>query len=61
MIPSRLEKGDKIAIVSLSLGILGEKDCRHELEIGLKRLEDFGLVPVVMPNSLKGVKLEQLT
>ncbi|MBR2677858.1 MAG: LD-carboxypeptidase [Bacilli bacterium] len=56
MIPSRLEKGDKIAIVSLSLGILGEKDCRHELEIGLKRLEDFGLVPVVMPNSLKGVK-----
>ena len=55
MIPNKLEKGDKVAIVSLSRGILGEEGCKHELEIGLKRLKEFGLIPVVMPNALKGV------
>ena len=29
--PKKLQKGDKIAIVSLSSGIMGEDFCRHEL------------------------------
>ena len=32
-----------IAIVSLSSGVLGENFVKHELEIGLKRLEKFEL------------------
>lgn len=53
--PKKLNKGDKIAVVSLSRGILGMPFCKHELEIGLQRLKEFGLVPVIMPNSLKGM------
>jgi muramoyltetrapeptide carboxypeptidase LdcA involved in peptidoglycan recycling len=29
--------GDKIAIVSVSSGILGELNVRHQLELGIKR------------------------
>lgn len=54
--PEHLVKGDKIAIVSLSRGLLGEPFIKHELDIALKRLEEFGLVPVIMPNALKGMK-----
>jgi muramoyltetrapeptide carboxypeptidase LdcA involved in peptidoglycan recycling len=53
--PKQLNKGDKIAIVSLSSGILGEFNVRHQLELGIKRLEELGLEPVFMPNSLKGL------
>lgn len=53
--PSRLKTGDKVAIVSLSSGILGESFIKHELDLGIKRLEEFGLTPVFMPNSLKGL------
>ena len=53
--PKKLYKGDKIAIVSLSSGILGMPYCEHELKIALKRLKEFGLEPVIMPNALKGV------
>lgn len=53
--PHQLNKGDKIAIVSLSRGILGMPFCKHELDIALKRLRDFGLEPVIMDNALKGV------
>lgn len=51
----RLQKNDKVAIVSLSSGILGETFVKHELELGEKRLKEFGLVPVYMKNSLKGL------
>ena len=51
--PKKLNKGDKIAIVSLSNGLLGMPYCRHELDIAIGRLKDFGLEPVIMPNSLK--------
>ena len=51
--PQKLNKGDKVAIVSLSRGLLGMPFCKHELDIGIKRLEEFGLVPVIMPNALK--------
>ena len=53
MIPKHLEKGDKVAIVSLSRGLLGMPFCKHELDLGIKRLKDIGLVPVIMPNALK--------
>ena len=54
--PKKLNKGDKVAIVSLSAGLLGMPFCKHELDIGLERLKEFGLIPVVMPNSLKDME-----
>ena len=50
--PSKLNKGDKVAIVSLSHGILGMPGCKHELDIAIKRLEEYGLVPVIMPHAM---------
>ncbi len=55
MKPNQLRVGDHVAIVSLSSGVLGEKFVAHELELGIKRLEEMGLVPVFMPNSQKGI------
>ena len=53
--PKMLKKGDKIAIVSLSWGGLGDKDLIHKYYIAKERLEnDFGLEVVTMPNALKG-------
>lgn len=54
IMPNMLSRGDSVAIVSLSSGILGEEYLRHQLEIGVKRLKEFGLEPVFMPNALKG-------
>ena len=51
--PKKLNKGDKVAIVSLSRGLLGMPFCKHELDLGIKRLKEFGLIPVIMPNALK--------
>jgi len=53
--PKALKLGDKVAIVSLSSGMLGEGFNAHNLKLGIKRLEQFGLIPVFMPNSLKGI------
>ncbi len=53
--PKHLNKGDKIAIVSLSSGLLGETSCKHQLSLGISRLKTFGLIPVFMTNSLKGI------
>lgn len=53
--PGSLSKGDKVAIVSLSSGMLGEEFCSHNIEIGVERLRSFGLEPVFMPNSCKGI------
>ena len=53
--PKKLKKGDKIAIVSLSWGGLGDKKLIHKYYIAKERLEnDFGLKVVTMPNALKG-------
>lgn len=52
----KLNKGDKIAIVSLSNGMLGEKFCSHQLKLGTKRLQDMGFEVVFMPNSLSGIE-----
>jgi muramoyltetrapeptide carboxypeptidase LdcA involved in peptidoglycan recycling len=57
--PKKLIVGDKVAIVSLSSGILGEPFVRHQLELGIKRLKQLGLEPVFMPNSLKGIEFIQ--
>ena len=54
--PKHLERGDTVAIVSLSSGILGEPGIIHKLDIARGRLEgDYGLKVRVMPNALKGV------
>ncbi|MHC5268287.1 S66 family peptidase [Enterococcus sp. LJL98] len=50
-----LQRGDKVAIVSLSSGTLGEDFCQHNVEIGSRRLEEMGLKPVFMPHALKGM------
>lgn len=52
----KLRKGDKVAIVSLSDGMLGEEFCSHNIEIGVRRLQEYGLEPVFMPNALKGIE-----
>lgn len=53
--PNALKKGDKIAIVSLSWGGLGDEKLIHKYYIAKERLEkDFGLSVVTMPNALKG-------
>ena len=44
-----------IAIVSLSSGIIGEASVRFEVEIGLRRLEAYGLKVKFMPHALKGL------
>lgn len=53
--PKRLKKGDKVAIVSLSSGLLGEPQCSHQLKHGIDRIKKLGLVPVFMENTLKGI------
>ena len=53
--PKRLRPGDKVAIVSLSSGSLGEPQFIHKYEIAKRRLEtDYGLSVAAMPNALKG-------
>lgn len=50
-----LQKGDRIAIVSLSWGGLGDEKLIHKYYIAKERLEkDFGLKVISMPNALKG-------
>ena len=45
----------KVAIISLSSGILGEPFVRHEVKIGMKRLHDYGLEVATTENALKGM------
>lgn len=45
-----------IAVVSLSSGILGESFVRFEVEIGLRRLKEYGLNVKFMPNALSGME-----
>lgn len=54
--PERLKRGDKVAIVSLSRGMLGEDMFIHKYHLAKARLEkDYGLTVVAMPNTLKGI------
>ena len=53
--PKRLKRGDKIAILSLSWGGLGDASLIHKYYIAKERLEnDFGLEVMCMPHALKG-------
>lgn len=55
--PNHLIPGDKVAVVSLSSGMLGEPWAIHKYDIAKERLEhDFGLSVVAMPNALKGIE-----
>lgn len=49
-------KVKKIGIVSLSSGILGESFIHHELNLGKKRLEEYGIEVVFLPHALKGLE-----
>ena len=52
--PKQLYVGDKVAIVSLSAGTLGESFASHELKQGIKHMKQLGLNPVFMPHALSG-------
>ena len=53
--PRKLNKGDRIAIVSLSWGGLGDPATIHKYRIAKGRLEhDFGLEVTCMPHALSG-------
>ena len=55
--PEHLKNGDKIALVSLSWGGLGDEKYLHKYEIAKKRLKDeFGLELIPMPHSLMGTE-----
>lgn len=55
IVPEKLKKGDKVALVSLSWGGAGDPDLLWRYELGKKRLEEvFGLVPLEMEHTLKG-------
>ena len=50
----------KIAIISLSRGLLGEDFIKHELDIGKKRLLDYGIEVTTTKHALNGLQyLEQ--
>lgn len=54
--PMRLQKGDTVAIVSLSSGLAGEDAILWRTYQGITRLQNvFGLNVKVMPNALKGI------
>lgn len=44
-----------VGIVSLSSGIIGEDFVKFEVDIGLRRLREYGLNVKFMPNALKGL------
>ena len=45
-----------VAIVSLSCGLVGEPFVQFEVEIGLRRLKEYGLNVRFMPHALKGME-----
>ncbi len=54
--PEPLKKGDRVAVISLSNGILGEPWCAHEKELAERRLRAFGLEPVYTAHALSGTE-----
>ena len=44
-----------IGIVSLSSGLLGEASAGHQLELGVRRLEAYGIKVKFMTNALRGI------
>ena len=55
--PEHLKKGDKVALVSLSWGGIGNPEYIHKYDIAKKRLlDEFGIELVPMPHALLGEK-----
>ena len=54
--PKPLRRGDKVAIISLSSGIIGEPYCAHEKDLGIKMLQRSGLEPVFTKHALMGTE-----
>lgn len=55
IVPGKLQRGDTIALISISGGRAGDEDMLPRYKIGKKRLEDlFGLNVIETPNALKG-------
>jgi len=54
--PKRLEKGNKICIISLSSGMLGESYMLKQKALIEKRIHSFGLELVYTPHALKGIE-----
>ena len=50
-----MKKIKTVAIVSLSSGVIGEPFVKHEVDLGIKRLESYGLSVRFMPHALKGI------
>ncbi len=44
-----------VGIVSLSRGTIGEDFVKHELDLGVRRLKEYGLTVKFMDNALKGI------
>lgn len=44
-----------VGIVSLSSGTIGEDFVKHELDLGVRRLKEYGLTVKFMDNALKGI------
>ncbi|MBO0443838.1 hypothetical protein [Vagococcus fluvialis] len=52
--PNSLKKGDRIAALSLSSGMAGDKDILWRYEQGKKQLEEIGFKVVEYPLTLAG-------
>lgn len=47
--------GKTVGIVSLSSGTIGEDFVKHEVDLGIRRLEEYGLSVKFMPHARKGI------
>ncbi|QNM93790.1 LD-carboxypeptidase [Mycoplasma sp. Pen4] len=52
----KLKANDLIRIISLSAGILGEDFCQHQLELGLKRIDEYKLQCDFSKHALDGME-----
>ncbi|TPR53847.1 LD-carboxypeptidase [Metamycoplasma neophronis] len=50
-----LKDNNQVEIISLSSGLLGEKFCAHQVELGQKRLQEFNLLPRFSKHCLMGL------
>ena len=47
--------GKTVGIVSLSSGTIGEDFVKHEVDLGIRRLEEYGFSVKFMPHARKGI------
>ena len=52
--PRPLRKGDKVAVICLSNGILGNIGCVQQVDIGVRRLNEYGLDICFTKHALRG-------